>query len=85
MPLKSGQVVECAVDAHYLTLAGIVRDADRLRLSTLKEVMLILTPRQGIDFLVSSKKLQLSMHEWGKKMNCRSVETKDNRDEVVST
>ncbi|KAL8510077.1 hypothetical protein ACS0TY_017054 [Phlomoides rotata] len=89
MPMKSGQVVgesseevERAMDAHHLSLAGIVRDADKLRLSTLKEVMGILTPRQGVNFLVSTKKLHLSMHEWGKKMKHQSVGRKGAFDRV---
>ncbi|XP_011082771.1 protein DOG1-like 1 isoform X2 [Sesamum indicum] len=55
-----------AMDAHSLSLASILADADKLRISTLKELMAILTPFQGVDLLISIKKLHLSMHEWGK-------------------
>ncbi|KAK4398306.1 protein DELAY OF GERMINATION 1 [Sesamum angolense] len=55
-----------AMDAHSLSLASILVDADKLRISTFKELMVILTPFQGVDLLVSIKKLHLSMHEWGK-------------------
>ncbi|KAL0353840.1 UNVERIFIED_CONTAM: protein DOG1-like 1 [Sesamum angustifolium] len=54
------------MDAHSLSLASILVDADKLRISTFKELMAILTPFQGVDLLVSIKKLHLSMHEWGK-------------------
>lgn len=69
LPMKRGEVVEHAMDAHCLTLAGMVRNGDRLRLSTLKELMGILTPRQGVDLLAATKKLHLALHEWGKKIN----------------
>lgn len=81
LPMKRGEVVRVssdevghAVDAHCLSLAGMVRDADRLRLSTLKELMGILTPRQGVDLLAATKKLNLSLHEWGKRINRHSGE-----------
>uniref|UniRef100_A0A5B7BYH6 Putative transcription factor HBP-1b(C38)-like isoform X1 n=1 Tax=Davidia involucrata TaxID=16924 RepID=A0A5B7BYH6_DAVIN len=56
-----------ALDTHALALASILVDADKLRLSTLKELMDILTPLQAVDLLAASKKLHLSMHEWGKR------------------
>lgn len=58
--------VEPARRAHSVLLAGIMADADRLRLSTFKELMSILTPLQAVDLLIATKKLHLSMHEWGK-------------------
>ncbi|KAA3482610.1 transcription factor TGA5 [Gossypium australe] len=66
----SGEV-DHALDEHESSMANILQEADKLRLSTLKELLSILTPLQGVDFLVASKKLHLFMHEWGK--------TRDNR------
>ncbi|OVA02097.1 Transcription factor TGA like domain [Macleaya cordata] len=54
-----------AIDAHAVELARIWEEADRLRLNTMKELIVILTPLQAVDFLVAAKKLYLSMHEWG--------------------
>ncbi|KAK4439114.1 protein DOG1-like 1 [Sesamum alatum] len=40
-----------AMNAHSLSLASILADADKLRISTFKELMDILTPFQGVDLL----------------------------------
>ncbi|XP_052181887.1 protein DELAY OF GERMINATION 1 [Diospyros lotus] len=58
-----------ALDAHAKAMASMLGEADQLRLRTLKDLMGILTPLQGVEFLAASKKLQLSMHEWGKKID----------------
>ncbi|KAK1438993.1 hypothetical protein QVD17_04807 [Tagetes erecta] len=59
------QDVGRAVDAHRVALNGIVVDADELRVKVLKELLQILTPLQGIHFLVAVNRLHLSIHEWG--------------------
>lgn len=59
--------VEAALDKHGSAMAEILEEADRLRLSTVKEIVRILTPRQAVDFLAAGKKLRLCMQEWGKK------------------
>ncbi|KAL3508776.1 hypothetical protein ACH5RR_028177 [Cinchona calisaya] len=56
-----------ALKGPSLSLERLLVDADKLRLSTLKELMNILTPLQTADLLVATKKLHLSMHEWGKR------------------
>ncbi|KAK8580598.1 hypothetical protein V6N13_143677 [Hibiscus sabdariffa] len=53
-------------------------EADKLRLSTLKELLGILNPLQGVDFLATSKKLHLCMHEWGKTRDARHGAIGDN-------
>lgn len=55
-----------ALDKHEQGMVGALEEADSLRLSTLKELMDILTSRQAVDFLTAAKKLQLCVHEWGK-------------------
>ncbi|KAK8551469.1 hypothetical protein V6N13_119927 [Hibiscus sabdariffa] len=60
-----------ALDEHEVSMSNILQEADTLRLSTLKELLGILTPLQGVDFLVASKKLHLCMHEWGKTRDTR--------------
>ncbi|KAK4484668.1 hypothetical protein RD792_007257 [Penstemon davidsonii] len=64
---ESSQDLDRAMDAHSVSLASIMGDADRLRLSTLKDLVGILTPLQTVDLFVATKKLHLSMHEWGKR------------------
>ncbi|XP_052486191.1 protein DELAY OF GERMINATION 1-like [Gossypium raimondii] len=68
---ESSGNVDHALDELESSMANILQEADKLRLSTLKELLAILTPLQGVDFLVASKKLHLCMHKWGK--------TRDNR------
>ncbi|MBA0673099.1 hypothetical protein Goklo_029178 [Gossypium klotzschianum] len=68
---ESSENVDHALDELESSMANILQEADKLRLSTLKELLAILTPLQGVDFLVASKKLHLCMHKWGK--------TRDNR------
>ncbi|KAL6542778.1 2-deoxyglucose-6-phosphatase [Orobanche hederae] len=59
--------VEAALDKHGRAMAGILMEADELRLNTLREITKILTPRQAVDFLAAGKKLRLCMQDWGKK------------------
>ncbi|KAL8511592.1 hypothetical protein ACS0TY_018123 [Phlomoides rotata] len=62
-----GGGLEAALDEHGRAMGAVLEEADRLRLSTLKEIMRILTPRQAVDFLAASKKHRLCMQEWGRK------------------
>lgn len=55
-----------ALDYHECSMANIFEEGDKLRLNTLKQLLNILTPKQGVEFLVASKKLHLCIHEWGK-------------------
>uniref|UniRef100_A0A7N0UBU0 DOG1 domain-containing protein n=1 Tax=Kalanchoe fedtschenkoi TaxID=63787 RepID=A0A7N0UBU0_KALFE len=55
-----------ALERHEKAMAEVHDEADELRLRKLKELLHVLTPKQGVDFLVASKKLHLSLHEWGK-------------------
>ncbi|XP_051135361.1 protein DOG1-like 3 [Andrographis paniculata] len=59
--------LEEALDRHGSAMAGILEEADRLRLNVLKEMIGILTPPQAVDFLAAGKKLRLSVREWGRK------------------
>ncbi|PSS29053.1 Protein DELAY OF GERMINATION like [Actinidia chinensis var. chinensis] len=64
---ESSQGSDQALDCHAQAMASVLEEADQLRLSTLKEVMGILTPLQGVEFLGMSRKLHLCIHEWGKR------------------
>ncbi|CAI9088821.1 OLC1v1023259C1 [Oldenlandia corymbosa var. corymbosa] len=64
---ESSQSVDEVLQGHSVALGCILVDADKLRLSTVKELFSILTPLQNADLLAASKKLHLSMREWGKR------------------
>ncbi|KAK6946622.1 Transcription factor TGA like domain [Dillenia turbinata] len=76
---ESSGDVDRALDAHSKALAGIVVDADNLRMSTLKELMNILTPLQLVDLLVASKKLHLSFHGWAQRRENHNKEQSSNQ------
>uniref|UniRef100_M1C4Y7 ESTs AU057825(S21823) n=2 Tax=Solanum tuberosum TaxID=4113 RepID=M1C4Y7_SOLTU len=49
------------------SLLDLLKKADDLRLSTIKEILRILTSTQGVHFLIAAAELHLRIHEWGKK------------------
>ncbi|XP_004150221.1 protein DOG1-like 1 [Cucumis sativus] len=59
---------EMALKEHEKVMGKVIGKADELRLNTMKELVLeILKPTQALQFLVASKKLHLSLHQWGKR------------------
>lgn len=66
--------VERALDKHEEDMAGLLAEADKLRLTTLTKIVEILTTVQAADFLLAGKKLHLSMHEWGRLRERRRLE-----------
>lgn len=62
--LSGKEEVEDALEKHARSMMSVMEEADVLRLNTLKELMSILTPIQGVSFLVASKKLYLCIHDW---------------------
>ena len=46
-------------------LESVLHMADELRLTTLKKVINILSPIQGVHFLIAAAELHLRVHEWG--------------------
>ncbi|KAL0406728.1 UNVERIFIED_CONTAM: protein DOG1-like 3 [Sesamum latifolium] len=79
---SSLQDLDHAMDTHYLSLASILTDADQLRLSTLKELIGLLTPLQAVELLFAIKKLSLSMHEWGKREDHQPGKIEYHNDEL---
>ncbi|KAK6917698.1 Transcription factor TGA like domain [Dillenia turbinata] len=71
----SGEVGELTPDVtrafaeHERAMASLMEEADELRMKTLKELTNILTPMQSIDYLAGAKKLHLSMHQWGMRID----------------
>lgn len=59
--------VDAALTAKEKLLGDVVREADRLRLRTLRGILDILTPIQGVHFLIAAAELHLRLHDWGKK------------------
>ncbi|XVE86454.1 hypothetical protein DITRI_Ditri18aG0035300 [Diplodiscus trichospermus] len=57
---------ESAVESKEEGFQEILQGADDLRLKTLKNVIDILSPMQGVHFLIAAAELQLRIHEWGK-------------------
>lgn len=62
---EPNMVVDQALDKQEEAMAGLLAEADNLRVDTLAKIVEILSPVQAVDFLVAGKKLHLSMHEWG--------------------
>ncbi|EYU45430.1 hypothetical protein ABFS82_09G050200 [Erythranthe guttata] len=60
-------LVDAALAPKEKGLVGILQMADELRLNTLKDLILILSPIQGVYFLIAAAELHLRMHDWGKK------------------
>ncbi|XVF14757.1 hypothetical protein REPUB_Repub09cG0089500 [Reevesia pubescens] len=58
--------VESAVESKVEGLMQMLQRADDLRLKTLKAVIDILSPIQGVHFLIAAAELHLRIHEWGK-------------------
>ncbi|KAK4393739.1 hypothetical protein Sango_1844700 [Sesamum angolense] len=55
-------------------LVEVLQRADGLRMKTLKQVVNILSPVQGVYFLIAAAELHLRVHEWGKKRDARRNE-----------
>ncbi|WCJ37724.1 hypothetical protein M5689_018832 [Euphorbia peplus] len=59
--------VESALAPKEQGLEEILEKADELRLTTLKGIVNILNPLQGVHFLIALAQLHLRFHEWGNK------------------
>ncbi|XP_017628953.2 protein DELAY OF GERMINATION 1-like [Gossypium arboreum] len=58
--------VELAMELKKERLKEMLRRADDLRLKTLKALIDIMTPSQGVHYLIAAAELHLRIHEWGK-------------------
>lgn len=54
-------------------LEEILKRADKLRLNTLKEILKILSPTQGVHFPIAAAKLHLRFHDWGKRRDAQAL------------
>ncbi|KAM3239296.1 protein DOG1-like 3 [Capsicum annuum] len=48
-------------------MANLLEEADELRMKSLKEILGILTPIQGVEYLAAAKRIRLCLQQWGKK------------------
>ncbi|XP_051129120.1 protein DELAY OF GERMINATION 1-like [Andrographis paniculata] len=63
----AGDEADAALEVIDVALTKILLQADNLRLNTLKELLGMLTPIQGVRFLAMAKKLHLCFHQWGQR------------------
>ncbi|OWM69412.1 hypothetical protein CDL15_Pgr013873 [Punica granatum] len=61
------QQVKSALVSKEEGLEEILKRADNLRLRTIKDILNILSPTQGVHFLIAAAELHLRFHDWGKK------------------
>lgn len=72
--------VEEALTKKEEGMERILKEADEMRMETLKGVLGILRPMQAVYFLIAAAELHLRIHEWGKK---RDVEGPRSREPVT--
>ncbi|CAI0476038.1 unnamed protein product [Linum tenue] len=63
---RGGREVDRALEGYDRGMVRLLKEADKLRMNTLKEIIGVLTPIQAVDFLATGKSLHLTLHEWGK-------------------
>ncbi|XP_074335622.1 protein DOG1-like 1 [Apium graveolens] len=64
-PCELNGQVNIVLQKNQEDMACLLKEADALRLETLKEIISILTPLQGLQFFAHEKKLCLSIRNWG--------------------
>lgn len=64
--VEAGVAVEDALDKHEEGMAGLMAEADKLRIETLRKIVEVMTPVQAAEFLLAGKRLHVSLHEWGR-------------------
>ncbi|KAH0760392.1 hypothetical protein KY290_016465 [Solanum tuberosum] len=55
------------LNKHGEDLSNLLEEVDELRMKTLKEILGILTPIQGVEYLATAKRIRLCLQQWGKK------------------
>lgn len=61
---QDGQM-ESAMRGKKEGMRGVLREADRLRLNTLKGIVDALEPIQAVHFLIAAAQLHLAVHRYG--------------------
>nr|XP_004234088.1 protein DOG1-like 3 [Solanum lycopersicum] len=55
------------LNKHGEDMSNLLEEVDELRMKTLKEILGILTPIQGVEYLAATKRIRLCLQQWGKK------------------
>ncbi|XP_049361155.1 protein DOG1-like 3 [Solanum verrucosum] len=55
------------LNKHGEDMSNLLEEVDELRMKTLKEILGILTPIQGVEYLAAAKRIRLCLQQWGKK------------------
>ncbi|KAH0760404.1 hypothetical protein KY290_016477 [Solanum tuberosum] len=55
------------LNKHGEDMSNLLEEVDELRMKTLKEILGILTPIQGVEYLAAAKRIRLCLKQWGKK------------------
>ena len=65
--LLDGQISELdsAMEALERALVGVLERADELRVSTVRNIVGILSPPQTVQFLAAAVQFQLHLRKWG--------------------
>lgn len=64
-PCELNSQVNVVLQKNQEDMACLLKEADTVRLATLKEIISILTPVQALQFFAHEKKLCLSIRSWG--------------------
>ncbi|CAF2234933.1 unnamed protein product [Brassica rapa] len=64
--VEADVAVEDALDKHEECMGVLMAEADKVRVETLRRIVEVLTPVQAAEFLLSGKRLHMSLHEWGR-------------------
>ncbi|XP_073018531.1 protein DOG1-like 4 isoform X1 [Primulina eburnea] len=78
------RMVEATLGPKEEGLMQVLQKADDLRLNTLRKVVSLLSPIQGVHFLIAAAELHLRFHEWGKKRDARIHQATEGRCVPVS-
>lgn len=70
---KIDELVGMALKGLFASLEKVMKMADCVRLMTLKGILDVLNPVQGVNLLTSLSMLQIHMRKWGKKRENRCM------------
>ncbi|GMH13103.1 hypothetical protein Nepgr_014944 [Nepenthes gracilis] len=72
-------LVESTLRPKEDALEEILHKADDLRLSTLKNIVEVLTPIQAVHFFIAATELHLRVHDWGKRRDLKEDRRREPR------
>lgn len=64
---STGMNEEEPLNKHSQGMTTLLEEADELRMNALKEILGILTPIEGVEYLASAKRIRLYLQQWGEK------------------